>query len=105
MSRVRFVRLFSVLALAFWASTLSASTITYAVGTCRAHLPSYPTISAALATTPPGNVVEVCPGTYREQVQITQPVTLEGVTGEDSARVIIAPPLGGLVANATNNDG
>jgi len=105
MSRVRFVRLFSVLALAFWASTLSASTITYAVGTCRPHLPSYPTISAALAATPPANVVEVCPGTYKEQVQITQPVTLEGVSNGTSAEAVFAPPAGGLVANATDDFG
>jgi len=107
MSRISFARLFSVLALTFGASDLSASTITYAVGTCRPSLPSYSTISAALAAVPPANVIEVCPGTYNEQVQITQPVTLEGVTSGSAssgllAQAIIAPPAGGLIANATD---
>jgi len=41
----------------------------------------------------------VCPGTYNEQIVITQPVTLEGVTISDSAQAIIAVPSGGLVPN------
>jgi len=74
MSRINFVRLFSVFALTFGASALSASTITYAVGNCRPNLASFSTISAALSAIPSPNVVEVCPGTYNEQVQITHPV-------------------------------
>jgi hypothetical protein len=103
MSRINFVRLFSVLALAFGtngSSALSGSTITYEVGTCMPGLPSFATITTALAATPAANVVKVCPGTYREQLQITQPLTLEGVSNDDSARAIIAPPAGGLGVNA-----
>lgn len=103
MARISLLRLISVLALA--ASALSASTITYEVGTCMPGLPSFPTITAALAATPAANVVIVCPGTYREQLQITQPVTLQGVSSDDSARAIIAPPPGGLVSNATADFG
>jgi pectin methylesterase-like acyl-CoA thioesterase len=105
MSRVSFVRLFSVLALTFAARALFASTLTYEVGTCMPGLPSFPTISAALAATPPANVVGVCPGTYNEQVHITQPVTLKGVSSADSAQAIIAPPAGGLVTNANLDPG
>jgi hypothetical protein len=104
-SRITFVRLFSVLALAFVASASSAATFTYEVGTCMPGLPSYPTISAALGATPSADVVKVCPGTYNEQVVITQPVTLEGVPSGDSAQAIIAVPSGGLVANTFFSSG
>jgi len=39
------------------------------VGTC--HTPSYSTISAAVAAAPAGTIINVCPGTYAEQVFIT----------------------------------
>lgn len=99
MPRISFVRLLSILALTFGASPLSASTITYAMGDCRPNLASFSTIGEALGGVPSPNVVVVCPGTYNEQVQITQPVTLEGVSSGDSAQAIIAPPAGGLVVN------
>jgi hypothetical protein len=60
MRRVSALGPLSILVLAFWASTLSASTITYAVGTCRPGLRSFRTISAALAAVPTANVVAVC---------------------------------------------
>lgn len=101
MSHISLLRLIPVLALTFVPGDLSASPLTYEVGTCMPGLPSFPTITAALAATPAANVVMVCPGTYREQLQITQPVTLEGVSTDDSARAIIASPVGGLVTNAT----
>jgi hypothetical protein len=83
----------------------SAGTITYAVGTCKPGLPSYSSISAAVAATPPPNVVLVCPGPYQEQVVITQPLTLQGVSTGDSAQAIIEPPGGGLPVNALNDFG
>src|SRR5215472_5804576 len=103
MPRISFVRLLSILALTFGASPLSASTITYAVGDCRPNLASFSTIGEALGGVPSPNVVVVCPGTYNEQVQITQPVTLEGVSSGDSAQAIIAPPAGGLTINAMDD--
>jgi len=63
MSRIRFVTLFSVLALAFGGSAFSASTITYAVGPCRPGVRSFSRISHALAAVPSANVIDVCPGT------------------------------------------
>lgn len=79
------------------ASTLSAAT--YAVGTCRPQLRSFGTIASALAASPSPNVVMVCPGIYNEQLQITQPVTLQGVSNGTSTQAVIAPPASGLVAN------
>lgn len=83
----------------------SAKTVTYAVGTCEPKLASFTTISSALAATPPPNVVEVCPGTYKEQILITFPVTLEGVSVGNSDQAIIAPPPAGLVINAYDDRG
>jgi len=68
----------------------------FAVGTCQPHLQSYPTISAAVAAVPPGSTVLVCPGTYGEQITISQPLTLEGVSSANSSDVIIAVPASGL---------
>src|SRR5215469_14950362 len=105
MSRIGFVTLCSVLAITFGASPLPASTITYAVGSCRPWLRSFPTISAALAVATSANVIEVCPGTYDEQLEITHPVTLQGVSNGTSARAIIIPPRHGLGINAMDDLG
>jgi Periplasmic copper-binding protein (NosD) len=105
MPRINLAKLLSILAFTLGASGLSSATVTYAVGTCKPGVSNFNTISAALAATPPPNVVLVCPGTYHEQVQITYPVTLQGVSFDGSAQAIIAPPPNGLVANATDDLG
>jgi hypothetical protein len=79
--------------------TLASATVTYAVGSCKPTLKSFTTIMAALGATPAPNVVEVCPGTYPEQIEITIPVTLEGVTANNSTQAIITVPSGGLITN------
>ena len=81
--------------------TVASATVTYAVGSCEPKLLSFTTIMSALGATPAPNVVKVCPGAYTEQVVITFPVTLEGVSASNSAASIIAPPSSGLVANAS----
>ena len=77
---------------------------TYVVGTCKPGLRSFSNISAALAATPAPDVVLVCPGTYPEQVEITQPVTLAGIASGNSEQAIITLPSGGLV-NTTLGSG
>jgi len=72
----------------------ASATLTNYVGSCMTS--SYPTITAALATTPAPNVVEVCPGTYAEQVVITKAVTLEGIFTSNADQVVITVPSGGL---------
>ncbi|MBV8630941.1 MAG: DUF1565 domain-containing protein, partial [Silvibacterium sp.] len=49
----------------------------------RANLTENPftTISAAIAAAPAGAVVEVCPGTYAEQLEIDKPLTIRGIDG------------------------
>ena len=73
--------------------TLAAS---YAVGTCKPTLPSFASISVAVSSVPPSSSVLVCPGTYKEQVTISQPLTLQGITSANSAQAVIAVPDGGL---------
>jgi len=67
---------------------------TIAVGKCRPHLVSYPTISAAVAAAVPNALVLVCPGTYPEQVTITTPLTLEGIKDATGTYPIITVPNG-----------
>jgi hypothetical protein len=73
--------------------TLAAS---YAVGTCKPTLPSFANISVAVSSVPPSSTVLVCPGTYKEQVTISQSLTLQGITSANSSQAVIALPDGGL---------
>lgn len=85
---------------------LASAAVTYAVGSCKPGLSSFPTIMRALEAIPAPNVVQVCPGTYAEQVVITNPVTLEGISASNSATgPTITAPTGGLVANAADDFG
>jgi len=70
---------------------LKASLAEVTVGNCRSDKHSYLTISEALAAAPVGGVVNVCPGTYAEQLEIDKPLTLRGIMGVPS---IIAPSDG-----------
>ena len=72
---------------------------TLGVGTCAGA--TYATISAAVSAASPGDTVEVCPGTYPEQVTISTPLTLRGILSGNSDRVLITVPSGGFVANTT----
>jgi hypothetical protein len=73
----------------------------FAVGTCEPKLVSFSTISAAVAAVPSGSIVEVCPGFYPEQVNISKALTLEGITSGSSDQAIIAVPAAGLVLDAS----
>src|ERR1700746_3129151 len=68
----------------------------FAVGTCRPRLRSFATIQAAVSSVPAGSTVLVCPGTYPEQVTITQPLSLQGLADSSLDEAIIAIPSGGL---------
>jgi hypothetical protein len=68
----------------------------FAVGTCRPRLRRFATIQAAVSSVPAGSTVLVCPGTYPEQVTITQPLSLQGLADSNLDEAIIAIPNGGL---------
>jgi pectin methylesterase-like acyl-CoA thioesterase len=55
-----------------------AAVTKYAVGTCQPKLQQFPTIMAAVGAVPSSSTVLVCPGTYPEQINLYQPVTLQG---------------------------
>jgi len=80
--------------------TFLASTVQ--VGNCLTGPQNFSTISAAVSSVPPGSTVEVCPGTYAEQVAITKALTLVGVTSGTANRVLITVPSAGLVQNAVS---
>ncbi|MGC2357058.1 MAG: hypothetical protein WA491_13425 [Candidatus Acidiferrum sp.] len=88
---------------------IAASTPAYAkqyeVGGCNPTLPQYPTIQLAVLSVPPGSTILVCPGTYFEQVMISQPLTLKGADVNNQDRPIIAAPPNGLAINVTSITG
>ena len=79
---------------------LASATVTYVVGTCKNLNNPITSITQALQTTPAPNVVEVCPGTYNEQVVITFPVIVEGISASNLDQAIIKVPSAGLATVA-----
>jgi hypothetical protein len=61
--------------------------------------PNYNTIAAAINAASPGDVIEVCPALYPEQLVITQPLTLRGISQNGIPRVLIQPAQLQPVAN------
>jgi hypothetical protein len=107
MRRVHFALSFLVLVLVLGAQPLVA--VTYYV----THTPEslctnnksgysiYITIQDAVTQVPAGSIINVCPGTYPEQVVISQPVTLRGVNYGGSSQVVIAMPSNGLTPTSS----
>jgi hypothetical protein len=79
-----------------------AQTVTVAVGNCQPKKTSFPTIQQALNATPPGAIIDVCPGPHPEQILVYQAVTLKGIASGNQGAAIITVPSGGLVQNATS---
>src|SRR5215475_4623887 len=75
---------------------------TLAVGSCKARVTSFATISAAVAAAPAGSTICICPGIYPEQVTIPQSLTLTGVSDSNQDIAIITVPPTGLVSNASS---
>jgi hypothetical protein len=79
--------------------------LNYEVGGCKtgAGYVNFTTISAAVTGVPAGSRIEICPGTYPEQVTITQPLTLQGIASGNANRAVITlNPNGGFVPNVTS---
>jgi len=57
----------------------------------------YTTIGSAIAAAAPGDVIEICPALYTEQLVISKPLTLRGVrtsvAGNEVNRVLLQPSL------------
>lgn len=91
-----------LLSVGFLLGSQCALATTLVVGTCRKATVHYLTISAAVAAAPIGANVDVCPGTYAEQVIISTPLNLTGITNGQFDRVIIASPAGGVGTSFTS---
>lgn len=84
-------------ALGFAGSAQAASAATLVVDDDRAQCPSaaYTSIQAAADAAPAGSTIRVCPGTYAEQVVLTQAVRIRGDNG-----AIVRPA--GVTTNSTS---
>jgi parallel beta-helix repeat protein len=87
----------SVILLFLAAEPLVAAT--YYVGSCKAG--AYGTINAALAAVPAGSTIDVCPGTYPEQVIISKAISLYGMSANKSSQPIITVPAEGLATTSS----
>jgi hypothetical protein len=66
------------------------------VGSCEAHNHSYTTITQAITSARGGETIDVCPGTYPEQLTITKSLTLRGISITGQPGVTITAPAKGL---------
>jgi parallel beta-helix repeat protein len=79
-----------------------------AVGTdpaCQPSLVHFASIQLAVNSVPAGSTIEVCPGTYPEQVVISKKLTLKGVASGGQDAAVILPPTGGMLVNTTDQRG
>lgn len=90
-----------LLVVAFMAAPRAAQAGTFQVGGCL-KVANFLTIQTAVNAVPPGSTIFVCPGIYREQVTISQPLILRGTTFNNQDRPIIALPPNGPVVNVTS---
>jgi hypothetical protein len=91
-----------ILGACFAAQTVHGAT--FVVGTCMSGT-HFTTIQAAVnaATTAGPTVIDVCPGSYNEQVTITKSkLTLAGIQVGTADFAALYPPSGGLVTNGAD---
>jgi len=86
----------------FGSKNLLATVVAVGPSTCMPSLVHFATIQSAVSASPFGTIIRVCPGNYPEQVVITQPLTLQGVTDGTGNAAVITVPGGGLTVNATS---
>jgi len=79
----------------FVGTALPAMGASLQVGNCTTATPQYPSITIAVNNSSSGDTINVCPGSYAEQVFIGQNLTLQGIELSDGtfgqAR-IVSPP-------------
>jgi parallel beta-helix repeat protein len=86
-----------------WQALATTNTVVVGPSTCQPKHVHFSTIQSAVSAVPAGSSILVCPGTYPEQVVITQPMSLTGVTDGSGDAAVITVPSGGLVANGTHS--
>ena len=101
MSRRMIWMLFAIV-LGFASAPLCPAAV-YGVGGCNPKIKNYSTIQSAVSSVPVGATIQVCPGTYFEQVTIVSPLTLEAATYSNSNRVVVKlPPNDNIAYNVTS---
>lgn len=72
---------------------VSSFSSTLVVGKSQASCPNarYSTITAAIDSAAPGDVIDICPALYQEQLVITKPLTLRGLAVQEVNRTVIQP--------------
>jgi len=95
----RFNLVLCTVALLIAGCPVSTATTYYFVGNC--HPGSYKTIGDAIANAAAGSSIQICPGTYPEQLFITKPMTLHGMTNNNVSDTVIAIPAGGLATESS----
>lgn len=101
---VRIVTIALVAVAGLLGQSLVASTkVVVGPNTCMPAYPHYADIQTAVSSVPLNTIVMVCPGTYAQQINITQPITLQGVTDGTGNAAVITVPAAGLVQNGTSN--
>jgi hypothetical protein len=85
----------AVLTLCFAACSGAASAKNLIVGAANTPCPQpqYSTIGAAVTAATSGDVIDICPALYSEQIVITKPLTLRGIAENGVNRVLIQPAL------------
>ncbi len=89
---------FALLSLALLLPARPLVAATYYVGGCKSG--AFHSINAAVTTVPAGSVIDVCPGSYAEQVIISKALTLRGIVSEGVAQTVITVPSSGSLATA-----
>ena len=88
------------LTFAIFAAVSANAAGTVFVGGC--GTPSFATIQDGVNHATAGSTVDVCPGTYPEQVSINKRLTLQGIAVGSANQAIVAAPVGGVVANTVS---
>lgn len=99
--KIRFSMISQLCCLLVLLGSVPALAATVVVGTCMPIKVSYDSLTDAVQGVPPGSTIQVCPGTYAEQVVIDRSLILKGIVNGNSAYPVIVPPAGGLTTNAT----
>ncbi|HEY6301450.1 MAG TPA: right-handed parallel beta-helix repeat-containing protein [Terriglobales bacterium] len=77
----------------------SVMAATYYVGDCPKA--TYGSIQAAVNGVAAGSTLNICPGTYPEQITISKALTLQAVSYNNSSQAIITVPSGGLTTTTS----
>ncbi len=85
-------------------SLVATTKVVVGPSTCIPAYPHYSDIQTAVSSVPLNTIVMVCPGSYAQQITISQPLTLEGVTDGTGNAAVISVPAAGLVQNGTSNN-